>query len=376
MIKRMLIMLIAVGLVLGGVFGFISFKGRMIKEFMAAQSNPPQTVSTTRATYQDWLPEQEAVGTVRAVRGADLGAEVAGIVEEIRFRQGEDVAAGTLLVQLRAQDDIARLKSLKAAAELARITYQRDKEQLKVKAVSQQALDTDAANLDQAVANVAQQQALVDKKSIRAPFAGRLGVRLVDPGQYLEAGTAVVTVQALDPIFVDFLVPQQALGELRQGQAIQVRTDAYPGRGFAGEVAVINPKVDTDTRNVQIRAQLNNPEHLLLPGMYAAVTVSVGKPQRHLTLPRTAITFNPYGATVFKLVEEGKDEKGNPKLVARQNFVTTGAARGDQIAVTEGVAEGDTVVTSGQMKLRNGTPVRIDNSVPPSEDSAPKPVDE
>jgi len=376
MIKRMLIMLVLVALVLGAVFGFISFKGRMIKEFMSAQGNPPQTVSATQAVYSEWTQRREAVGTVRALRGADLSAEVAGIVEDIRFQQGDEVKAGTPLVQLRAQDDIARLQSLQAAAELARITYRRDQEQFKVKAVSQQVLDTDAANLEQAVANANQQQALLNKKTIRAPFAGRLGVRLVDPGQYLEAGTAVVTLQALDPIFVDFLLPQQALGELRPGESVDVRTDAYPGQAFRGEVIVVNPKVEGDTRNVQVRAQLPNPEKRLLPGMYAQVSLTVGEPRRHLTLPRTAIAFNPYGATVFKLVEEGRDDKGQPKLVAKQNFVKTGDARGDQVAVLEGVQEGEQVVTSGQMKLRNGTPVKVDNTNPPGNDPTPQPSDE
>ncbi len=376
MAKRMIVMLLLVGLTLGGVFGFIAFKNRLIKRTMQAQSHPPQTVSTTRAVYQEWLPRLEAVGSVRAEQGADLSAEVAGIVSAIEFKQGDEVKAGALLVQLRAEDDIAKLESLKSAAELARITYLRDQAQFEAKAVSRQTLDTDAANLKQALANAAQQQALVNKKSIRAPFAGQLGIRRVDLGQYLSAGTAVVTLQSLDPVFVDFFLPQQTLAEIQVGQAVSVRTDAYPDEHFGGRIAVIDPKVDADTRNIQVRGVFKNPGHRLLPGMYASVSVAVGQPRRYLTLPLTAITFNPDGATVFRVEQNGKDKQGNPRLVARQNFVTLGETRGDQVAVIKGVSEGETVVTAGQIKLRNGSTVLINNTVEPTNDAAPQPPDE
>jgi membrane fusion protein (multidrug efflux system) len=376
MIKRMLIMLIVVGLVLGGVFGFIIFKGRMIKQFMTSQGEPSQTVSTLIADYSEWLPKLEAVGSLRAVQGVDLSAEVAGIVDRIYFQQGDSVNSGAPLLQLRANNDMARLKSLTAAAELARITYRRNLAQFNAKAISQQVLDSDKANLDAALANVAEQQALVDKKLIRAPFSGQLGIRAVDPGQYLEAGAIIVTLQALEPIFVDFFLPQQALSRLEIGQTITVKTDTYPAKEFTGAVTVINPKVDINTRNVQVRATLKNPERKLLPGMYVTVNVETGVAQRHITLPRTAITFNPYGSTAFRVENSGQDDKGKPKLVARQIFVITGATRGDQIAIVKGINEGDTVVTSGQIKLRNGTPVHIDNSVQPSNDAAPQPTDQ
>ncbi len=375
MIKRLLIMLVAVGLVLGGIFGFIAFKAHMTKRFLASQGQPPQAVSTLKAGYQEWVHKLAAVGTLRAVRGADLSAEVAGIVAEIQFQQGEDVPAGASLVQLRANDDIAHLRSLKAAAELARITYRRDQEQFQARAISQQTLDTDAANLEQAIANAAQQQALVDKKTIRAPFAGRLGLREVDPGQYLNAGTTVVTLQALDPIYADFFLPQESLSSIQAGQALAVKTDAYPDQVFRGEISAINPKVDAGTRNVQIRATLKNPEHRLLPGMYVTVEIAVGQPKRYLTLPLTAITFNSYGSTIYLAEEKGKDEKGKPRLFARQNFVATGDTRGDQVAVIEGVKEGDVVVTSGQLKLRNGTPIVVNNSIQPRNDAQPQPED-
>ncbi|MGZ8184471.1 MAG: efflux RND transporter periplasmic adaptor subunit [Methylobacter sp.] len=376
MTKRMLIMLTAVGLVLGGVFGFIEFKGRMIRQFITAQGEPLQTVSTVQAGYQDWLPKLQAVGSLRAVQGTELSAEVSGIVEEIYFHQGDNVKSGTPLLQLRANDDIAKLKSLNATVELARITYQRSQAQFKAKAISQQTVDTDKANLAIAIANVAGQQALVDKKTIIAPFSGQLGMRAVDEGQYLEPGTTIATLQALDRVFADFFLPQQALAELKTGQTVTVNTDTYPNQNFTGEITVINPKVELNTRNVQVRATLKNPGHKLLPGMYATVAISCGQTQRYITLPRTAISFNPFGATVYRVEHSGVDDKGKPKLIAKQAFVTTGETRGDQIAVINGINEGDNIVTSGQIKLRNGSPILIDDSIQPSNDAAPQPVDQ
>ena len=369
-------MLIVVGMVLGGIFWFIDFKSRMIKEFMMSQGEPLQTVSTTTAEFLEWLPELEAVGTIQAVQGANLSAEVAGIVAKIHFNQGDNVTDGTPLVQLRADDDIAKLESLNASAQLARITYNRDLAQFHANTISKQILDMDKANLDVALANVNQQQALIDKKLIRAPFSGRLGIRLVDVGQYLDAGSAIGTLQALDTVFVDFFLPQQALDVLKIGQKASVKTDAYPTQTFTGTLTVINPKIEINTRNVLIRATLKNPSHKLLPGMYTTVIVATGQAQRYITLPRTAITFNSYGATVFRVEKAGTDEKGNPKLIAKQSFVTTGDSRGDQIAILKGVNEGETIVTSGQIKLRNGSPVTVNNSIQPSNDDAPQPNDQ
>lgn len=337
-----------------------------------SQGEPLQTVSTTTAGYQEWLPKLEAVGSIHAVQGANISAEVSGIVAEIYYKQGDNVKLGTPLLQLRANDDIAKLESLNASAQLARITYKRDQAQFRIKAISKQILDIDKANLDVAIANVTQQQALVNKKLIRAPFTGRLGVRLVDVGQYLDAGTPIGTLQALDTVFVDFFLPQQALAALKTGQKVTLETDAYPTQHFTGNITVINPKVDIGTRNVLVRATLKNPKHKLLPGMYATVNVATGQAQRYITLPRTAITFNPFGATVYRVENVGQDEKGTPRLIAKQSFVTTGDTRGDQIAMLKGVNEGEKIVTSGQIKLRNGTTVTIDNSAQPSNDGAPQ----
>ena len=256
-----------------------------------------------------------------------------------------------------------------------RITSERNIKQFRAQAVSQAQLDTDAANLKSALAQVNEQQAVINKKVLRAPFAGHLGLRMVDLGQYLTAGTAVVTLQSLDPIYVDFYLPQQALDEIAVGQTVAARIDTYPGQRFAGEISAINPKVDSNTRNVQVRATLKNPDRKMMPGMYATVSIVVGTPQRYVTVPQTAITFSSYGNTIY-LVDNKAPAGAPPQLVARQTFVTTGPTRGDQIAILKGVNEGDTVVTAGQIKLRNGSGVVVNNTVKPSDDANPKPSEQ
>jgi membrane fusion protein (multidrug efflux system) len=369
--RRMVIMLAAVAIVFGGVFGFQAFKAAMIKKFMGSMAQPPQTVTADKANFSSWQPKIAAVGSFRAVRGADLSLEVSGVVDSIAFNSGDDVEQGTLLMRLRADDDVAKLESLQATAELNEITYDRDQKQFKLQAVSQATLDTDAANLKNAKAQVAQQRAILDKKFLRAPFAGHLGLRQVDLGQYLGAGAVIVTLQALDPIFLDFFVPQQAVDQVRLGQSIAVQVDAYKDQAFSGEISAVNPKVDANSRNVQVRATLKNADHKLIPGMYATVEIPTGAPQNLITLPQTAITFSPYGDTVYIVDSKGVDSSGKPQLIARQSFVTTGATRGDQVAILKGVNEGDQIVTSGQLKLHNGSAVLIDNSITPTADAAP-----
>ncbi len=375
MIKRMLVMLVLVGAVFGGVFGFKAFVDEKVKEYMAGAGNPPQTVSTAQAAVTQWQPQLEAVGSLRAVRGADLSLEVPGVVEEINFQSGDEVQAGAVLLRLRGDDEIAKLESLEAVARLSQITYDRDMKQLKAQAISQAVVDNDEANLRNNKAQVAQQKAIVDKKVLRAPFAGQLGLRQVDLGQYLSAGTAIVTLQSLTPIYVDFLLPQQAFERIKVGQAVAAKVDAYPGKTFAGEITAFNPRVDAATRNLQVRVTLANADHKLLPGMYATVDIDTDVPQRLVTLPQTAISYNPYGNLVYLVDDKGKDAAGKPLLIARQTFVTTGATRGDQVAVLKGVKEGDVVVTGGQMKLRNGSPLAINNTVTPADDPNPVPVD-
>ena len=376
MIKRMIIMLVLVGLALGSIFGFKSFVDGKVKEFISGMGNMPQTVSTTKAALSDWQPQIETVGTLRAVNGADLSFEVAGVVEEINFQSGDDVDAGKALLRLRDADDIAKLKSLQAVANVSRINYERDRKQFEAKVVAKSVVDNDEAQMLTNDALMAQQQVIVEKKTLKAPFAGRLGLRQVDVGQYLSPGTVVVTLQSLDPIYLDFTLPQQSLDQIKTGQQIKVRVDTYPDKIFFGKITSINPKVETGTRNVQIRASLQNPERKMLPGMFATVEIDTGGREQLITLPQTAIVYNPYGNLVYVVDDKGKSADGKPQLSVRQVFVTTGATRGDQVAVLKGIKEGDTVVTSGQMKLRNGAAVVVNNTVVPKNDSNPKPADQ
>jgi membrane fusion protein (multidrug efflux system) len=375
MTKRMIIMLAIVGLLFGGLFGFKAFLGGVIRKSISAQGLPSQTVSTAKAQFAEWQGEFQAVGTLRAVRGADLAPEVSGVITAIHFQSGQSIEAGAPLVQLNAESDLARLQALAASAALAEVNYQRNQKQLEIQAVSQAVVDADAANVKSARAQLAEQQALLNKKLVRAPFEGRLGIRAVDVGQYVNAGTKLVTLQALDPVYVDFYAPQKSLGKIALKQKIVLTTDAFQGQQFPGEVSSIDPKVDPATRNVQVRATVRNPKQNLLPGMFATVVLASGGPQRFLTLPQTAVSYNPYGDTVFVVEEsKGKDEK--VALVAQQKFVTTGETRGDQVAILSGIKEGDTVVTAGQIKLRSGFPVIVNNSIQPTNEPAPQPKDQ
>jgi membrane fusion protein (multidrug efflux system) len=286
------------------------------------------------------------------------------------------VTKGTPLVELQAADDIAKLQSLQASEALARVTYNRDLQQLKAQAVSQQTVDNDGQNLKSLEAQVAQQQAIVDYKFIRAPFDGQLGIRQVDLGQYLSPGTPIATLQALDPIYVDFYLPQQALSDIKSGQSAAVRVDTYPNETFAGNLRAINSKVDPSTRNIQVRAEVKNPEHKLLPGMFATVEIDTGASQHLVTLPITSIAYNAFGDTVYVVEDKGTGPDGKPLKVARQTFVKIGATRGDQVAILSGVNAGEIVVTAGQNKLHNGSPVAINNTVQPTADARPTPTDE
>ncbi len=377
MFKPMVIMLACVGVVFGGLYGFVGFRSMMIKQALASLANPPQTVSTTTATFQEWRPKLTAIGAFRAVNGADLALEASGVVERILFQSGEDVAAGQPLLELRKDTDNAKLQSLKAAAELSAITLRRDQSQLKIHAASQAAVDTDIANLKSANAEVAQQEAVIAQKTLRAPFGGRLGIRAVDLGQYIGSGTVIVTLQALDPIYLDFVLPQQALNGVAVGQAITALVDAFPGESFNGQIAAISSKVDQASRNVQVRASLANKDRKLRPGMFASMEIATGRPERLVTLPQTAIVYAPYGDSVFVAQKSdsasGAASAPGAGLVAHQTFVRLGAKRGDEVAVLEGVIEGATVVTAGQIKLRNGSLLKIADGPQPPVDADPKP---
>lgn len=370
MIKRMTIMLTAMAVLFGSLYGFQTFKNMMIRKAISGMANPPQTVSTVVAASAPWQSTFTAVGSLRAVNGADLALQASGIVQSIQFSSGESVVSGQPLLQLVASDDTAKLQSLQATVQNYAIVVKRDEEQIKFNAVSQATLDSDRANLKNAQALLDQQKAVVEQKTLKAPFAGRLGIRSVDLGQYVSAGTSIVTLQSLDPIYVDFYLPQQALASIGIGQDVTTTVDAFPDERFTGQITAINSKVDSGSRNVQARATIRNNPARLLPGMFAKVEIAVGRPEQMVTVPLTAIVSNPYGDLAY-LIDSIHDGQGT----ARQAFVKTKPAKGDNIAVTEGITPGATVVIAGQIKLRNGSPVRIDNSRVPTAEAEPAIVD-
>ena len=366
--RRLIIAAVAVVVLVVVIAGIKTLTILQLIKQAKANAAPAQTVTVTQAAYSDWQPEIAAVGSVRAVRGVDITTEVTGLVRSIEFRSGEDAKRGQVLVRLNADADIATHHSLEAAADLAATVYARDKVQFDAQAISQAQLDADAADLKNKRAQAAAQAALVEKKMLRAPFDGRLGITTVNPGQYLNTGDKVVTLQQLDPVYVDFRLPQEQLAQVHPGLEVRVSLDAFPGESFPGKINAVDPLVDASSRNFQAEATIPNPAHKVLPGMFVRVQVLSGAQQHYLTLPQTSITFNPYGSTVF-LVQ--KDAKGKP--TAQQTFVTTGTTRGDQIAVLTGVKEGDEVVTSGQLKLKNGTPLEISTLAQPTDAANPKP---
>ena len=372
MIKRMLLLLVLAGASYAGLQWFVGFRAGMIKTVMGSMANPPQTVSTVKAKNEAWPSTLGAIGTFRAVDGADLALEVSGIVQKLAFDSGAEVSKGQVLLELRDADDAAKLESLKATADLDALILHRDEMQLKINAVSQATVDSDRANLRTASANAAQQQAILDEKTLRAPFAGRLGLRQVDLGQYLSAGTTIVTLQALNPIYLDFTLPQQAAHEIKVGGAIEATLDDGSERRSNGEIKAINPKVDSTSRNVQVRAMLQNADRTLLPGMFATVEISVGRAQRYVTLPQTTVVYNAYGDLVYVV---GDNKAAGTTPTARQAVVTLGPTRGDQVAILSGVDPGDEVVSAGQIKLRAGTPIKVDNAIEPLADANPLPRD-
>ncbi|PWY56999.1 efflux transporter periplasmic adaptor subunit [Legionella qingyii] len=374
--KQMIIMLVSVGVLFGLIFGWKAFFHYMRNQFFLQMKSPPVTVSTMKVEPSSWQPTLKAVGSIRARLGVNVTTELAGMVQTIYFTPGTAVKEGTVLVQLNAGAELGLLHSLQAQVELAKITYKRDKAQYMVHAVSKQTLDADEWNLKNLQAQVAQQAATAEKKTIRAPFSGQLGINNINPGQYLNVGDAVTTLQSLDPIYVDFYLPQQVLAKLELGQTVHVVTDTFPDEIFQGKITTIEPIVDSTNRNVRVEATLPNPDFKLKPGMFTRVEVVTGAKQNYLTLPQSAISFNPYGDIVYLVKDSGQKDKNNqPILVVKQIFVTVGETRGDQIAILKGLQAGDIVVTSGQLKLKNGSQIIINNKIQPSNEASPEIVE-
>jgi membrane fusion protein (multidrug efflux system) len=375
--RRMIVMLVSVCVLLGLLVGFNALKTALITHFISSMGLPPATVSTMAVKEDEWQPTLSSVGNVRAFRGVDLSAETGGAVLNVFVKSGMDVKMGDLLIQLNDASDVAQLNSFKAMADLAKVINERDKQQLAIQAISKNVFDTSAADAKSKAAQVEQQAALVAKKSIKAPFSGRVGIIAINPGQYVNAGDKMLTLQTLDPIFVDFTLPQTTAGLIQVGQEIEMKTDAFKDAAFKGKITAVSPKVELNTRNMQIEAVVNNPNKKVLPGMFANVTINLGDRVKYLTLPQTAITYNPYGSTVFIARKTDRlDKQGKPLIEAEQVFVTTGLTRGDQVAIVKGLEPGVIVVTSGQLKLKNGTPLIINNQVEPGFNPNPKPQEQ
>ncbi len=375
--RRMIVMLFSVFVLLGLIVGFNQLKTFMFNRFMAGMGVQPATVTTIVVEKQEWQPKMTSVGNVRAFRGVDLSTEVGGLVARVPIKSGMDVNEGDLLIKLNDSADVAQLNSLKAMADLAKVINERDKAQLAIQAISKNVFDTSTADMKAKRAQVDQQTALVAKKNLKAPFSGRVGIVTINPGQYVNPGDKLLTLQTIDPIYVDFTLPQSSAGIIQAGQTIELQTDAFKDLVFLGKITAVSPKVELNTRNIQIEAQISNPEKKLLPGMFANVNINLGDRVELLTLPQTAVTYNPYGSTVFIAKKTDRlDKKGIPVMEAQQVFVTPGLTRGDQVAIVKGLEPGMTVITSGQLKLKNGTPLIINNSVLPANLPNPKPQEQ
>lgn len=361
--KRIILTAIVALAVFSAIFGY---KFLQIRRAMAAQAGmvrPPATVSVATAREESWPNSLNAVGTLASFRGITVKTEIEGTVRQVAFESGATVEAGTLLVEIDAAFETAQLTGLEAQTRLAELTLTRARDLRTNNTNTQSDLDTAEATLDQTRSAVAQLRATLAKKHVVAPFAGRLGIAQVYTGQFLNKADAIVQLETLDPIHVDFSLPQQDLARVSVGQPVRLTVDALPGQILAGTVTAINPRVSDATRSLSLRATLANKGELLRPGMFARVEVVLPAAEHYLVLPATAIVYNPYGNTVY-VVEKG---------VAQQRFVQTGPQRGDLIAILSGLKPGDQIVTSGQIKIRNGSPVKVDNAAAPDANPAPKP---
>lgn len=380
--KRMIWMLIAVIVIFGGVFGVKAMMSAGMNQFFDTMPQPAVAVSAYVAKQENWTGAQEAVGTFVAINGTDVTTEAGGVVKELAFEAGQPVKAGTVLVRLNTANELATLKSLEATARLAAVQRDRWRTLGKDKLVSQDEVEQRATAAASAQADADAQRALISQKTIRAPFDGVLGLRKVNLGQFVNPGDPIVSLQALDPIYLDFSLPEQRIGEVTVGLPVRATVDAMPGRTYEGRITAVEPLVDSNTRNFKAQATFDNAESNLRPGTFAHVNFDTGAAQKVVVIPQTAISFNPYGNSVYVISQtaRGKDEKdmqGKPltgnKLVVKQRFVKTGATRGDLVAVTDGLKPGERVVTSGLLKLRNDAEVTINNKVQPSASATPKP---
>ena len=374
MAKRMVLMLGVTVVLLGGL-GFIKFK--QVEAAMQAGASfqpPPEAVTSIVAQRDQWAATMGVIGTMEAVHGVTVSADLPGVVERISFESGQSVSTGDVLVELDTRQERAQLASLEAQSELARVNYGRMQQLVNAGVISRMDYDQATSQQKATEANVAEIRATIARKTIRAPFSGILGIRKVNLGQYLAAGAPMVVLQSLNPIYVDFGVPQQTAAQVKVGSKLRVASEDLAGHGFTGRVTALDSVIDETTRNVQVQATLANPEGKLRPGMFVQVDVGVGASRAAITLPASAISYAPYGDSVF-VITDLKDPKGQTYRGVRQQFVKLEGSRGDQVAVISGVNPGDEVVTSGVFKLRNGAAVQVNNKVQPGNNPAPKPED-
>jgi membrane fusion protein, multidrug efflux system len=336
---------------------------------------PPTTVSSAVVKEEDWAPTLSAVGSISAVQGAIVSTELGGIVSEVGFQSGSEAKKGEVLLKLDSSSEEALLHTAEADLELARANLQRERDLAARKVVSKQELDAAESTFGQKQGTVDNMRAFIAKKQVRAPFDGQLGIRQVNVGQMINSGQQVVSLQALDPLYVDFALPQQELSKLAPGLEALVRTDAVPGREFKGKLTALNSMVDTVTRNVTLQATFENPDHALKPGMFVKINIALPEKGKTLVIPGSAVSYAPYGDSVF-VIDKKKDPKtGKETQTLRQAFVRVGEARGDFISVTQGLKAGDEVVSTGVFKLRNGMAVTINNDLAPKPLMNPTPAD-
>lgn len=374
MARRMLLMLAVVATVIAGL-GFMKYRQVETAVHAAASFQPPpEAVTSITAKSEHWPATMDVIGTMEAVQGVTVSADLPGVVAKINFESGQFVKQGDILVELDTRQEVSQLAALEAQRDLAKINFDRSQELSKQGVISRQDYDRAIADHKQTEANVAETKATIERKTIRAPFSGVLGIRKVNLGQYLAAGAPIVPLQALNPIYVDFGVPQQEQAKVRTGSTLKVISEDLGGREFTGRVTALDSLVDQTTRNIQVQATLPNPDGKLKPGMFVQVQFGVGAARDVVTLPASAISYAPYGDSVF-VITDMKDPKGQSYRGVRQQFVKVDGSRGDQVAVVSGVKPGDEVVTSGVFKLRNGAAVTVNNKVQPENNPAPNPAD-
>jgi membrane fusion protein (multidrug efflux system) len=374
--KRFILIILALFLVVGVIAGIKVLQIRTMIEHGGHSTPPPETVSSAIAQDEEWETTIQAVGSLEAVQGVMVASELSGRVTEITFEPGGRVKAGDLLVQIDIQTEKAQLEAAEASASLAKINFDRQAKLLDKKIVARSDYDTADATYKEAMAQVESIRATINKKTILAPFSGRLGIRLVNLGQIVKDGDPIVTLQRLEPIFVNFLLPQQELSRVKKGYTVRLTSNATGGRSITGTITTINPEIDSATRNFRLQATVANSDELLWPGMYAEVAVVLPEKKKVLVIPGTAVLYAPYSDSVF-VIEEKKDAKtGKTGKVLRQQFVRLGERRGDFVAVDSGLKGGETVVSTGVFKLRNGLAVVIDNSLNPEFQLQPHPANQ